>query len=316
MVFEHVKYGEKGMSDYTIKQHYVSKYILKRFINQHNKIDAILLQENELRRVYTNIRDICLERDFYEDIDHDGQYIERNRTENKFASMENEIARHVDSFIELVYVDNNEKQFADMISSGQWESNSVWLMFHLTLVMVRSPMLKEIVFGNDDMPREMLQIFYKELVWGKEEAQRLAENTFQGEPLSVISEIIHTGELEGGSINILMNHLVNDYYIEIYKVPEQKKYYLTDNPVIVKEITGVDYFLPLTPDIALVVKRIPSDTYMIQPLSVITEHMVDCVNQYLIQNSDKVIIVQDMTYGDFTFIEKVRKKIPISDEIQ
>ncbi|WP_333651754.1 DUF4238 domain-containing protein [Lacrimispora sp.] len=89
------------MSDYTIKQHYVSKYILKRFINQHNKIDAILLQENELRRVYANIRDICLERDFYEDIDHDGQYIERNRTENKFASMENEIAKHVDSFIEL-----------------------------------------------------------------------------------------------------------------------------------------------------------------------------------------------------------------------
>lgn len=90
----------------------------------------------------------------------------------------------------------------------------------------------------------------------------------------------------------------------------EKKYYLTDNPVIVKEITGVDYFLPLTPDIVLVVKRIPSDTYMIQPLSVITEHMVDCVNQYLIQNSDKVIIVQDMTYGDFTFIEKVRNKSP------
>lgn len=36
-----------------------------------------------------------------------------------------------------------------------------------------------------------------------------------------------------------------------------KKFFLSDNPAIVNEIYGIDYFMPLSSNIAIVMKRIP-----------------------------------------------------------
>lgn len=53
-----------------------------------------------------------------------------------------------------------------------------------------------------------------------------------------------------------MNYLVNNYYIEIYKAPLKNKFFLSDNPIIVNQIEGIDYFMPLSSNYAIVMKKI------------------------------------------------------------
>ena len=104
-----------------------------------------------------------------------------------------------------------------------------------------------------------------------------------------------------------MNYLVNNYYVEIYKTPDEKKIYLTDNPVIINDITEIDYFLPLTPNYALVLKKITSNEITLRILPEATTRMVDELNTYLINKADNLIIVQDMTDEDYEFILKHRR---------
>lgn len=301
--------GGSIMSDYTINQHYISRYILKRFLNQCNQIDVVLIQDDKFKRFSTNKNNICVERDFYEDWDQEGQYIERNRTENKFAALEDSVANQIDPFIDLIEQPSNKQLIMDKASTSQWESISVWLMLHLTLVMVRSPKLKGIAFGNSELPKEINQIFYKELVWGKKEAIFLAKNSFQGSDLGTIFQVIQRGEQEGGSIEILMNNLVSNYYVELYFTPENQSYYFTDNPVIVNEILDIDYFMPLSPKVAIALKRNPeTEKFMARPYCVITKETVAALNRRLIQQADKVIIVQNMKDSDVEFIKEIRKR--------
>lgn len=62
---------------YTKKQHYLSRYIIKKFMNDKGKIDAVLV--NSIKRIVVDSNNICVENDFYEDKSRDGQYINRNR---------------------------------------------------------------------------------------------------------------------------------------------------------------------------------------------------------------------------------------------
>jgi hypothetical protein len=135
----------------------------------------------------------------------------------------------------------------------------------------------------------------------------LAENLFEGLNLDTIYSVIRKGENKD-AISTLMNYLINNYYVEIYMTPENKKFYLTDNPVIVNDISNIDYFLPLSPNVAMVLKKITSEAINIQVLPVATARMVDGVNSYLIQKAERIIIVQDMTDDDFKYINKIRKR--------
>lgn len=291
---------------YTKKQHYISRYILKRFINKNNKIDAVLISQMEMKRVSTNINDICSERDFYEDKDSSGKYIQRNHTENKFAKMEDAIAKEIDRLIKLLKDDKVTIKIEEIIRSGEWENISIWLMLHLTLVLIRLPSVKKIVYSNESLSNEIKQVFYKNLLWGKVEAEVLAEKLFNVRNFESIQDVIRNGENNGG-INVLMNYLVNNYYVEIYRTPVEKKIYLTDNPVIINEITDIDYFLPLTPSYALVLKKITSNEITLRILPEATTRMVDELNTYLVNNADNLIIVQDMTDEDYEFILKHRR---------
>lgn len=291
---------------YTKKQHYISRYILKRFMNKNNKIDAVLINQMEMKRISTNINDICSERDFYEDKDSSGNYIQRNHTENKFAKMEDAIAKEIDGLIKLLKDEKVAIKNDEMIRSGEWENISIWLMLHLTLVLIRLPSVKKIVYSNESLSNEIKQVFYKNLLWGKVEAEALAEKHFNGRNFESIQYVIRNGENNGG-INVLMNYLVNNYYVEIYRIPGEKNIYLTDNPAIINEITDIDYFLPLTPSYALVLKKITSNEITMRILPEATTRMVDELNTYLVSKADNLIIVQDMTDEDYEFILKHRR---------
>lgn len=85
----------------TKKQHYISQYTLKRFLNSNGQIDAVLLKPS-LKRITCSIKDICTEKDFYEDKDRNGNYINRNHTENKFAKIESDLAGYLEHILGIL----------------------------------------------------------------------------------------------------------------------------------------------------------------------------------------------------------------------
>lgn len=290
--------------NFTKKQHYLSRYVLKRFINNTGKIDAVILPS--VKKISSNINDICVEKDFYEDKYKDGQYINRNRTENKFATIESDIANKLEYLFQILNCEDHYEKLKGMHISGEWDYLSVFLMLHLTLVIIRSPVFKEIVFNKDELPLEIKQIFYKEFLFGKEEAKILAINQFQDEELKLILKMLEESNIDGG-INILMNNLINNYFIELYQSPANKKFFLSDNPVIINGIDGIDYFMPISPYIAISMKRFPNvnkvkyKTHIIHKAS---EKMIDNINRFIVTNANRVIIVQNMGNKEFEFIKE------------
>lgn len=239
---------------YTSKQHYISKYILKRFADERGKLEAILLHDKP-KRIKSNIEDICCQKDFYEDKDQDGNYIERNRTENRFAKMEMETASYVDNLLNILSDEEKSLKIRRMIESGEYDNLTVKIMLHLTLVLIRLPQLKTIVF-KDNIPLEIKQLFYKQLLWGTKEAKELAEKQFKDKDLKIIKQVLdENSDKSTGITNILLNYLINNYDMKIYEAPTNSKFYLSDNPVIVNEIEGIDYFLPLSPKFAVAMKK-------------------------------------------------------------
>lgn len=90
---------------------------------------------DSIKRIVIDSKDICVEKDFYEDKSRDGGYIYRNRTENKFADMESELANIIEDLFEILNDDNCNNRLRHMYNTGEWEYLSVYLMFHLTLVL-------------------------------------------------------------------------------------------------------------------------------------------------------------------------------------
>ncbi|WP_238907671.1 DUF4238 domain-containing protein [Clostridium sp. YIM B02506] len=289
---------------YTKKQHYISRYIIKKFLNDKGKIDAVLV--NSVKRIVQDINNICTENDFYEDKSRDGRYIDRNSTENKFAVMESELASKVEDLFEVLYDERCNDRLRRMYITGEWEHLSVYLMLHLTLSMVRLPKFKEIIFNKHELSLEIKQIFYKELLFGKIEAEILASKNFKNKDLDTIFEVIKFNDTFSGGINELMNHLVNNYFIEIYKAPTEKKFFLSDYPIIINEIEDVDYFMPLSSNFAIAMKKIVKNGQCsIRILPEVSERMIDAINKFIIGNATRVIIVQNMTSLDLDFIRAI-----------
>lgn len=287
--------------NYTKKQHYISRYILKRFLNQNGKIDAVLLQSSP-KRIQASIDNVFSEKDFYETKDKSGTYINRNRTENKFADMESELAKWVDKFISILDSNDRNEILKEATASGEYENFTVWLMLHLTLVLIRLPKVKQIAFKSD-IPFEMQQVFYNALIWGDHEAKHLAKFFYEDNDLNQIEKIFDE-DSNTGAITTLMNHIINNHYIETYEVPEDKKLYLSDNPVIINDITSIDYFLPLSPQYAIAIKKIPGDKsfkFHYAPF-IMKDSMVDNVNKVFIKNASNFVVVQNMTKYDEQFI--------------
>lgn len=288
---------------FTKKQHYLSRYIIKKFMNDKGKIDAVLV--TSIKRIVADSKDICVENDFYEDKYRDGEYIDRNRTENKFAIMESELSSKVEGLFKILNEEDCNNRLRQMYITGEWDDLSVYLMLHLTLVMIRIPKYKEIIFNNDKLPLEVKQVFYKEALFGKEEAKILASKQFQDKELDTVFKVIEKNLDFNGGINVLMNHLVNNYFIEVYKAPIKKKFFLSDDPIIVNEIQGIDYFMPLSSNVAVAMKRIPeSGQCNINILPTASGKMVDGINKIIIGNATRVIIVQNMTSQEFDFIRE------------
>lgn len=294
----------KAKVGYKKKEHYVSQYILKRFCSKNNMIDQVRFSD-DIKRFSQNIRETCSENDFFEVKLGDGSYINRNRTEDKFEQLEDAVSKYIEETLEIVKRENSKQEIEKMINNGEWDKLTIYLMLHLTLTIVRTPSMKEIVFKNEKYSQETKHVFYLDLLWGESEAKMLSQKLFKGDDKADIDRAIETGE-DQGAINVLLNYLTNNHYLELCLTPENKKYYLTDNPVIVSHFSDIDYFLPLSPKVAMVLKRIPSDKYSISILPVLSSEKVDLLNRCLVKKAVKIVIVQNMLDEDFEFIKKAR----------
>lgn len=189
---------------YTKKQHYISKYILNRFADKKGKVEAILIKAKP-QRIKSHIDDICCQNNFYEAFDKKGNFIRRNRAENKFAKIETKLALYVDKLLNILSLENRAIEIQKMMEGYEYEELTVWMMFHLTLILNRLPQVKNIAFKND-IPKEIGALLYELIIWGTVEANDLAINLFEGEELNIVQQVLEKDNDEyTGGINVLLN---------------------------------------------------------------------------------------------------------------
>ena len=146
--------------------------------------------------------------------------------------------------------------------------------------------IKEIVFNKDELSLEIKQLFYKGFLFGEKEAKLLASKQFKDNELDMIFKVIENNDDFDGLINELINYLINNYFVEVYKAPIGKKFFLSDDPIIVNKIEDIDYFMPLSSNFAIAMKRIPKIRQCnIRILPVVSEKMIDIINKIIIGNA-------------------------------
>lgn len=97
--------------------------------------------------------------------------------------------------------------------------------------------------------------------------------------------------------------------MEIYEAPDNSKFYLSDSPVLINDIDGIDYLLPISPKFAVVMKRFSEvNSYCMSILQQPTENMMYCINNLFVKNANWTIIVSDMSAEDEEFIIKALKE--------
>ena len=233
--------------NYTKQQHYLSKYIIERFTNNEDMIDAVYVPI--LKKICKCSTDICTKNNFYEDENIFGEFINRNRTENMFSTKESLASTAINDLFEILNSVDSNKKLRNMYTSGDFDYLSLQLMVHLTLIMIRTPQFKSL-FDNRKKPKAITQLLYKQAVSGKEEARILASELYQDDTLNEILKYLESSNTPN-MFEKLLNVLISNYFIEIYKAPIGKKFFLSDNPVIVKKYDDIDYFIPLSSDTAL-----------------------------------------------------------------
>ncbi|WP_035066636.1 DUF4238 domain-containing protein [Carnobacterium maltaromaticum] len=288
----------------TKKQHYISQYTLKRFLNSNGQIDAVLLKPS-LKRITCSIKDICTEKDFYEDKDRNGNYINRNHTENKFAKIESDLAGYLEHILGILEEKDRDQKLKKMVETGEFETLTVQLMTHLSMVIVRLPEIKKIAFKGT-LPREIEHMFYKGILWGDEEAVELAKASYQNTKLKMFEELFSRNP-QTGVLNTLINYIINDYYLEFYETPKENKLFFSDSPVIVHDVSDIDYFLPISSTYAIALKKFSEINFIhYYAPHIMSEKMVTDINRLVIQNASNVIICKNMTTEDEIFIKEWR----------
>ncbi|GIN87573.1 hypothetical protein J6TS2_39590 [Heyndrickxia sporothermodurans] len=147
-------------------------------------------------------------------------------------------------------------------------------------------------------------ILYRHLTTSQANASELAKELYDGQELE---DILYFVKKDGTSgLQILAEHLMNNYQVHVYQAAQESKFYLVDNPVLVHQFDDIDYLFPISPKVCLGLVKIATyeDILLVSnSIYILGDNDVERINKKLVQNTDKLIIV---SYSfDLDFVKKV-----------
>lgn len=105
------------------------------------------------------------------------------------------------------------------------------------------------VYEKKETPDFMKPIFYRLMTTTPENAVKLKQEPSYRRRIGDCLAFFKTSP-EGG-LQVLFEHLMNNFQLRIYKTRGEKKFFLSDRPILVNKFEEADYVLPIAPTICI-----------------------------------------------------------------
>ncbi|MEE3950120.1 DUF4238 domain-containing protein [Bacillus wiedmannii] len=283
------------------KEHYIPQFSIRPFEISGGFCLTVNLKASPLGVLQKKTENIMQEIDLYEVRDNTGNYVNRNEIENGYSKLENSIAPKFRRVVKLLGSEEADVDFKKMIKTNEWADKEAALLLHLIFTLIRSPHLKNFIYSKEEIPDFMKPIFYRLMATSQGMAVELAKEHLSGNELEIALQFLKTNS--DSVLGTLIEHMMNNFQLRIYKIKGEKKFFLSDRPILIQEFEGTDYLLPISPNICI-------GTTDLQPVKgnkisvysqiiYLSDDDVKNINKKIIKNTDEILIIQDNEDVDF-----------------
>ena len=269
---------------YTVDEHFVSRFIINRFSNSQEQVGFINIKKNEPVIRTSKSTAICFCKDMYEIKNTDGTYFERNSTENRYAAIEAEISGKLEPMIAKLHL------------GGRLSAeDNAYLAVLLALQLVRVPMMKRVIYKKEQYEQNAVRrleqnSIYKMMIDSVDSGiLYLLQNGFNLSE-ETIQQIRNTAKHKQS----LMEEVI--YYIQekcaFYIVTTSRNHFiLSDNPVLIDTYDNTKYIFPIDPKHAIICAVCETDQNIDWGyLNMIEDTTVDEINRFSYENSENLVV--------------------------
>ncbi|PFJ07531.1 DUF4238 domain-containing protein [Bacillus thuringiensis] len=296
--------------DFAKKQHYIPRFSIKPFEITEGYCLTVILKTTPFKTTRMSTKNIMQEKDLYEVKDNAGEYVNRNKIENIYSKIENSIAHSFREFVPLLASDEVDVEFKKNFATKEWQRNETNLLEHLIFTLIRSPHLKNLIYENTEIPILIKPIFYRLVTTTRENAIELANELYIEDELKYVLRFLKTSP-EGG-LKLLYEYVMNNFQLRIYKIRGEKKFFLSDRPILVNKVEEADYVLPISPNICIGATPFEGEPSPYNQIIYLSDDDVNRINKNIIENTEKMLIIQSDTDLEFVkeckFIQSAMKK--------
>jgi hypothetical protein len=267
------------MSNYTVDEHYISRFIIKNFADEHGKVRVINKSKRPIEAYSSLPKKLFFSYNLYETRNNDGTFFDRNAIEKRFADFEGRLSAELPKIIKRA--DENKK-----LNRYQIKCLAQLVAFQL----VRLPFIRKLFFEanvniTDETERALqTNAMYRIVIDSPESAFSYLENNEF--PLSEDAKNDIRGTNANTTIYDFINNECNVYLIKA----ETDAFCIGDFPVLIDAFTNVRYLFPVSPRFAIVCALTePDDTEEYDTIRYIKADTVSLINQKMIEKAERFI---------------------------
>lgn len=294
------------MKEKHVKQeHYIPQFALKFFANKDNKIPFTNIKKNPLKLLYASTQKVMQERDFYEIKDSDDNYVLRNFIEDKYSYLESKISSNIQKFNKIISSKDFKEEFVEIVTNNEWAAIESSLLLYIVTTLIRGKGPKNITYSKSKFSSNEQHILHLLMTTNQSVTAEFAKSLYNGKELEDMLYFIKNITPQG-SLPTLLEHIMSNYQIRIYKTVGTKKLFLSDNPVIIQKFEDEDYILPISPDICIILVPINIEGNVIKidtHVYSLSNDAVNKINEQSVLNTDRLIIISNEK--DLVFIKHI-----------
>lgn len=277
------------MGSYTVDEHYISRFIIKNFADEHGKVRVINKSKQPIEAYSSLPEKLFFSCNLYETKNNDGTYFDRNAIEKGFADFERRLSVELPQITKRA--DENKK-----LSRHQINCLAELVSFQL----VRLPFIRKLFFeSNDnitDQTERTLQTnaMYRIVIDSPESAFSYLENNE-----FTLSEDAKNNIRETKANTAIYDFISNECNVYLIKA-ETDAFCIGDFPVLIGAFTNAKYVFPVSPRFAIVCALTePNDTEQYDTIRYVKKDMVSFINQRMIEKAERFIA---FCHSDETYI--------------
>lgn len=250
-----------------------------------------------------------MQRDYmYEVQDQDGHNLDENVIENWYREIENRVAKQVAKLAthSSSYKDINDF-YHSMLPNNFADMDAILLVYVATM-LIRSPLSYDYMDFDwkDELSSTGKQVLRDAYLQGIPRAKRLIENISGSSDAELLEKIIVSLKDDDTVAAQLYLHIMTKFKVTLIYASDGR-FMLADNAVVVEKIDPFNYYMPLTPNIAIGLEPIQFDDMgnFKQRANVYKVELpgVEQFNKWMIRNAESKVIVNSA--DDLLFVSGI-----------